>query len=54
MKLPSGDLNPDPYPPHPTNTYIYGVIIALRVCGGKHRLISGPLLSKLTKDHFRL
>ena len=30
MKLPSGDLNPNPYPPHPINTYIYRVTIVLK------------------------
>ena len=34
MILP-GDLNHGYYPLHPTNTYTYGVIIALRVCGDK-------------------
>ena len=33
VKLPFGDLNLDPYPPHPTNMYTYKVIIAPRVCG---------------------
>ena len=32
VKLPLGNLNSDPYPPHPTNTYTYGVTIAPRVC----------------------
>ena len=26
-------LEPDPYPPHSTNTYTCGVTIAPRVCG---------------------
>ena len=43
-----GDLNPDPYPLHPTNTYTYGVTIALRMCRG-HTFI---LLTKQTKSHF--
>ena len=30
VKFPHGDLNFGPYPPHPTNTYTYGVIIALK------------------------
>ena len=34
VKFLSGDLNLGPYPPHPTNTYTYGVAIAPRVCGG--------------------
>ena len=35
VKLPSGDLNPGPCPPHPTSTYTCGVTIALKVCGGR-------------------
>ena len=34
VKFPPGDLNPSPYPPHPTSTYICGVITAPRVRGG--------------------
>ena len=34
VKLPPGDLNPGPCPPHPTSTYTCGVTIAPRVCGG--------------------
>ena len=30
----SRELNSDPCPQHPINTYIYGVTIAPRVCGG--------------------
>ena len=40
VKLPPGDLNPGPYPPHSTSnhipqasTYTYEVTIALRRCG---------------------
>ena len=33
VKLPPRDLNPDPYPPHPTSTYTCGVTIAPSVCG---------------------
>ena len=33
MKLSSRDLNPDPYHPHPTSTYICRVTIALKMCG---------------------
>ena len=29
-----GDLNPDPYPLHPTSTYTYRVTTALRAHGG--------------------
>ena len=32
MKLLLRDLNLDSYPPHPTNTYIYGVTITLKMC----------------------
>ena len=35
MKLLSRDLNLNPYPPHPTNTYTCEVTIALRVSGGR-------------------
>ena len=35
VKLPVGDLNPDLYPPHSTNTYTYKVTTAPRVRGGK-------------------
>ena len=34
VKLPPGDLNPDPCPPHPTSIYTCGVTTAPRVCGG--------------------
>ena len=34
VKLPPGDLNFSPYPPHPISTYTYGLTIAPRVCGG--------------------
>ena len=34
VKLPLRDLNLGPCPPHPTSTYICGVTIAPRVCGG--------------------
>ena len=40
VKLPLINLNLDPYPPYPTNTYIYGVIIVLRVCGDIREKIS--------------
>ena len=35
MKFYSEDLNPGFCPPHPTNTYTYGVTITLRVCSGE-------------------
>ena len=31
VKLPSGDLNPNSCPPHPTNTYTYRVTTAPEV-----------------------
>ena len=34
VKFPSGDLNPDPYPPHPTSIYTCEMTTAPRVCGG--------------------
>ena len=34
VKLPFRDLNSDPYSPHPTSTYTYGVTIAPRMRGG--------------------
>ena len=37
-----GDLNPDPYPSHPTSTYTCGMTIATRVCGGQHILFGPP------------
>ena len=38
VKLSPKDLNPNPYPPHPTSTYTCGVTIAPRVCGGNYDL----------------
>ena len=35
VKLLPGDLNPDPYPPHPTNIYTYEVTTAPKVHGGQ-------------------
>ena len=35
VKFPVGDLNPDPYPSHPTSIYTYRVTTAPRVRGGK-------------------
>ena len=34
VKLPLGDLNSDPCPPHLTSTYTCRVMIAPRVCDG--------------------
>ena len=36
VKLPPGDLNPDPYPPHPINTYTCEVTNTPIVCGGQN------------------
>ena len=35
VKFPPRDLNIDPYSPHPTSTYICGVIIVPKVYGSK-------------------
>ena len=35
VKLHSRDLNPNPYPLHPTNTYTCEKTIALRMRGGE-------------------
>ena len=35
VKLYSRDLNPGPYPPHPTSTYTCGVATASTVYGGE-------------------
>ena len=35
VKLPSGDLNPDPCPPHSISTYTYGVTITPNVYSGE-------------------
>ena len=34
MKFSPRDLNPDPFPPYPTNTYNCEMIIAPTVCAG--------------------
>ena len=39
VKFPHKNLNHDPCPPHPTNTYTCGMIIALRMCGSSRNLI---------------
>ena len=49
VKLPLINLNLDPYPPYPTNTYIYGVIIILRVCGDIREKISKRTKKKKSK-----
>ena len=43
VKLPPGDLNSGPCPPHLTNTYTCGVTIAPKMCGGE-------LLNHLNKE----
>ena len=40
VKLLLRDLNSDPYPPHLTSIYTYGVTIAPRVCGDIREQIS--------------
>ena len=40
MKLSLGDLNPSPYPPHPTSIYTCGVTTTPKVCNG----INGGIL----------
>ena len=37
MKLPSGDLNPNPCPPYSKSTYVCRVTIVLKVCGGESK-----------------
>ena len=34
VKLPPRNLNPTPWPPHPTSTYTCGVTTVPRLCGG--------------------
>ena len=52
VKLPLRDLNPNPCPPHSTITYTYGVIVALRVCGGNlKKNINMSVLIKRYKRH---
>ena len=48
MKLSSGNLNPDLYPPHPTITYTCGVTIALRVYDNKLSIYLFLLIDDLT------
>ena len=40
VKLPLGDLNPNPCPPHPTNIYTCEVTITPRIYGGAMSSIS--------------
>ena len=39
VKLPPGDLNPDPCSPPPTNIYTCKVTTTPKVCGGKSRIL---------------
>ena len=47
MKLPPEDLNPDPYLPHPTSTYIYAVTIAPRVSSNKFSFLRYIIIQSL-------
>ena len=58
MKFPLGNLNPGPYPLHPTNTYTYEVTTAPKMHSGKSVDITKksktikPLLEHVrTKSH---
>ena len=53
VNLPFGDLNPDPYPPHLTSTYTYGVTIVPRVCDGYITNII-PTFCPLVLDYYHL
>ena len=39
VKLPLGNLNPDPYPTHPTSIYTCEVTTTPSVCGGDYWII---------------
>ena len=39
VKIPLGDLNPNPYPLHPTNIYTCRVAIVSRLCDGSKNII---------------
>ena len=47
MKLPPGDLNSSPCPPHPTSSYTYGVTTAPRVRGDNKLFFSNNLFFKI-------
>ena len=47
VKLPLGDLNLSPCPPHPTSTYTCRVTIAPRVCDGRTDPVQVRSLRKL-------
>ena len=44
VKLPPGDLNPDPNPPHLTSIYTYEVTTAPRVRGGLITFLNNIIL----------
>ena len=54
VKLPLGDLNPNPCPPYPTNTYTCRVTIASKMCGGVIYIynISSFVKKELIISHF--
>ena len=57
VKLPPGDLNLGPCPPHSANTYTYGVTITPRVCGNENsplltRFLYGLKIFSLMKGNF--
>ena len=56
VKLPLGDLNPNPCPPYPTNTYTCRVTIASRMCDGVIyiyiSIISSFVKKELIISHF--
>ena len=47
MKFPPGDLNPNPFPPHFTNTYTCRVTIAPRECSGHIEKVINIIFLKL-------
>ena len=53
VNLPFGGLNPNPYPPHLTSTYTYGVTIEPRVCDGYITNII-PTFCPLVLDYYHL
>ena len=53
MKLPPRDLNPGPYPPHPTSTYTCEVTIAPRVCGGHLRVLLTSVIRAIINKSFK-
>ena len=52
VKLPPRNLNPNPYPQYPTNTYTYGVTIALKVCDDNQSRIDKLLLPRMELGTF--